>query len=335
MSLYLDTKYINVLGQRLEKFKWKSNRMAICRCPICGDSQKNKNKCRFYFYEHDNSYMVKCHNCGYSKSFFWFLKEYDEMAFKDYSVDEIKQRIGSEVKPKEEIIVPEPVHFMERLDLPAIGTLSDDHPAKEYLIRRQIPEKFFNDLYYADDFSVIAKEFRPGVYVKEARIVIPLRTKTKEIFGIQGRSLAPKTALRYLTLKSDGWRHLPKIYGLDRVDESKRIYCLEGPFDSMFVENAIAMSGASISLPTNFLNTDNMVFVFDNEPRNLELHKQMQNVIRANRKICIWPNNIKSKDINDMVLNNELSISQISAFIDEYTFSGLEAWLKMSSWSKI
>ena len=62
MSIYLDKKYINLISPTLEKFKWKKDNLANCRCPICGDSELSKTKARGYFFTSDNSYFYKCHN---------------------------------------------------------------------------------------------------------------------------------------------------------------------------------------------------------------------------------------------------------------------------------
>jgi hypothetical protein len=58
----------------------------------------------------------------------------------------------------------------------------------------------------------------------------------------------------------------PKIYGLDKVDWNKTVYIVEGPFDSMFIENSIAMVGADVDKSFFITNFEtNFVMIYDNE----------------------------------------------------------------------
>ena len=95
MTAFIDKKYINIICGQLDKFKWCKNNLANCRCPICGDSQKNRTKARFYFYESKNKYFVKCHNCGYSSDMFGFLEKVDVNLKKEYSVELWKEKNGT------------------------------------------------------------------------------------------------------------------------------------------------------------------------------------------------------------------------------------------------
>ena len=65
----IDSKYIGLVSSRLQKFKRVKPNLFNFRCPICGDSQKHKNKARGYFYQVKTNTNFKCHNCGASQSF--------------------------------------------------------------------------------------------------------------------------------------------------------------------------------------------------------------------------------------------------------------------------
>ena len=71
----IDSKYIGLISSRLQKFKRVKSNLYNFRCPICGDSQKHKNKARGYFYQIKTNTNFKCHNCGASLSFNNFLKQ--------------------------------------------------------------------------------------------------------------------------------------------------------------------------------------------------------------------------------------------------------------------
>ena len=121
----------------------------------------------------------------------------------------------------------------------------------------------------------------------------------------------------------------PKLYGYDEINLQEPVYVLEGPFDSTFVKNSIAMCGSDINLEN--LNISRPVYVYDNEPRNLEIHKRMIFRIEAGNAIVIWPNTIKDKDINDMSLSGH----DVQSVIKLNTYSGLEAKLKFNEWKKV
>jgi hypothetical protein len=52
------------------------------------------------------------------------------------------------------------------------------------------------------------------------------------------------------------------------------------------------------------------------------------------KKICVWPDTIQQKDINDMVISG-MHPSEIQHIIDSNTFEGLIATMKMNQWSRV
>ena len=92
-----------------------------------------------------------------------------------------------------------------------------------------------------------------------------------------------------------------KVFGLDRVDFKKTVYITEGPFDSLFIDNAIAMAGADIDW--KLIDNKDAVFVFDNEKRNPEIVKRMAKVIDKGYEVVIWPDHLIEKDLNDMTIS--------------------------------
>jgi len=121
----------------------------------------------------------------------------------------------------------------------------------------------------------------------------------------------------------------PKIYGLDKIDETKPIYITEGPFDSTFVENSVAMCGSDLDIGS--FGWSDYIWVFDNEPRNREINNRISKVIDRGDKVVIWPSHIMQKDINDMVLSD----IDVSSVLQSSTYSGLKAKVKFNNWKKI
>jgi len=319
----IDSKYITLISSRLPKFKRVKPNLFNFRCPICGDSQKHKNKARGYIYPLKADMNFKCHNCGASSTFNNFLKTIDSTLHKQYVLEKFKERnVGKgSIIPEPKFDFKKPV-FKKKLDLPKA---SENQIAKQYLEKRNInPSKF----YYTDTFkrwvNTLVTKFDDVTY-DEPRIIIPLIYEN-QLIGIQGRSLGPNS-VKYITIMLD--EDAPKIYGLDEVDTEKPIYILEGPFDSTFIENSVAMCGADLDIGS--FGWSDYIWVFDNEPRNREINSRIAKVIDRGDKVVIWPQNIEEKDINDMVLGGH----DVKSVLESNTFSGLKAKLKFNSWKKI
>jgi len=321
----IDSKYIGLVSSRLQKFKRVKADLYNFRCPICGDSQKNKNKTRGYIYPVKNNTNFKCHNCGISLSFNNFLKEIDPTLHKQYTLEKFKEgHTGKNFvveEPKFEFTKP---IFKKKLDLPKA---SENSIAKLYLEKRLLnPEKF----YFADKFQKWTNTQKPTfsrIVKDESRIVIPLYTREGELFGFQGRSLGPSNVKYITVILNDS---IPKVYGLDEISTDETIYVTEGPFDSTFVKNAIAMCGSDILLDSLNLG-DDIVYVLDNEPRNKEICNRISKLINRGEKVVIWPRSITEKDINDMVLAG-LSVMDV---LKSNTYKALEAKIKFNEWKKV
>ena len=320
---FVDVKYINLISSRFQKFKKVKNNLYNFRCPICGDSQRNKNKARGYLYQVKNNTNFKCHNCGVNVSFNNFLKQIDSVIHKQYTFEKFKDG-----KTGRNFIVEEPdfnfevPKFKAKLDLPKA---SENPNAKSYLQNRKLnPDKF----YYADKFKSWTnsqKETFDDVSKDEPRIIIPLFYQNT-LVGFQGRALGP-SKIKYITVMLND--DAPKIYGLDEIEKSKTVYITEGPFDSTFIHNSIALCGADGDVDK--WGIGDCVWIYDNEPRNREILSRISRVIEMGQKVVIWPSTIKEKDINDMVLSG----LNVQSVIESNTYSGLEAKLKFTTWKKI
>ena len=121
----------------------------------------------------------------------------------------------------------------------------------------------------------------------------------------------------------------PKIYGLDDINDKFPVFVTEGPFDSTFVSNSIAMCGSDGDVRRWGVNDP--VWVYDNEPRNREIVKRISDTISRGEKVVIWPSNIVEKDINDMVLGGH----NVMEVLQSNTYSNLEANLKFNTWKRI
>jgi len=327
----IDEQYARLISARLDKFKRVREGVYNFRCPYCGDSQKHKNKSRGYFFTKKSGLVYKCHNCGVGRSFGNFLKENAPDVFDEYTMERYKAGLTGKGRnladPK--LSFTKPV-FKKKTDLQTIASLNSDHPARGYILGRQIPEKFYEEIFYAERFCTWVNEQKPcfkKIVHDHPRIVIPFIGTDGEWFGFQGRSLAADDPLRYMTIMLDEDR--TKIYGLNRVDFNKTVYITEGPFDSLYIDNAIAMAGADVEW--SLLNGKEAVFVYDNEPRNKQIIDRISKAIDKGFEVVIWPTNLEEKDINDMFLAGH----DVQSLVEFNTYTGLEAQVKLSEWKKV
>jgi len=320
---FIDVKYINLLSSRLSNFKRIKANLYNCRCPICGDSQKSKNKARGYFYSVKNNTNYKCHNCGINISLNNFLKKIDPVIHKQYTFEKFKDTHTGRnfVVDEPTFVFKEPV-FKTKITLPLC---SEVERGKSYLESRKIDSTKF---YFAEKFKEYANSLKPtftNTNYEEPRIIIPLYYQ-KNLVGIQGRTLN-SNSIKYITVMID--EDAPKIYGLDDVTKEEPVYVTEGPFDSTFIPNAIAMCGADADVSK--WGISNPVWIYDNEPRNEEIISRISRTIDRGERIVIWPSDIREKDLNDMVLSG----LNVKSIVESNIYSGLEAKLKFTTWKKI
>lgn len=325
-----------MISSHLRNFRWEGSH-ARCACPICGDSKKKKVKARMYFLPKGDTFVVYCHNCHISWPLANLLKHINSSLLDEYNKEVALDKLVSQ-KPtvKEKFQLPKPIKIGEKslLFLKKISQLPIDHPARIYVNERKIPPESHFRLYYTDSYTKWINSIVPEKYkntsIPDPRIILPFLDKSNNMFGANGRALTDKQ-IRYQTIMFDP--NMPKIFGLDQVKMNQKFHIFEGPIDSLFISNSIAMAGSSIA-DRNLLDLSNGVFIFDNEPRNKELLDQMESVIEEGNNICIWPAGIKQKDVNEMILAGHTRIS-IRQIIDNNTFSGLSARMHFIEWKKI
>lgn len=333
MSDYINLKYINLLSSRLGQFKQKTNTLFNFRCPYCGDSKKDKTKARGYIYRVKNDMFFKCHNCGEGANFVNFLKYVDGRLHSDYLLEKYKKPVKQELNLEKMDFKPA---FKETglLDkYKKISDLEESHPARKYVEDRKIPKEHFDKLYLVNKFYELANKIKNNTFnvkYEHPRLVIPFYDIEGKLFALQGRAFG-KEEPKYITLKLDESKQ--KIYGLERINFAKQIRIVEGPIDSLFLDNCLAAAGADLFMKRK-IAPDNITYIFDNEPRNKEIVKRMYDVIEKDYNIVIWPEDIKEKDINDMILRG-LTKSKIEDIISENTYSKLSAITKINYWKRV
>ena len=298
-------------------------------------------KARFYVFQKagKDHLLFTCHNCSESGSFAKLLKFVNPSLCAEYNLEtfgrantKIDEAFVRQSAPGFKIdITSAPI-----IKLPTIESLGRDHPAYKYLSNRKIPKKFFTEFYYTPDFKSFIKELLPEttkeLMENDRRIIIPFYDQNKNLLGITGRAIY-KTEKRYIIIKVKDEN--TKLFGLDRLDFTKKVYVVEGPLDSCFIDNSVASMDSALYRDNLLLSSaPEIVYVYDNEPRNKDIVKNMNKTIDLGYNICIWPSDIEEKDINEMILSGTSS-SIINHIIDQNTYSGLKAKLELMKWSKV
>jgi len=331
MSSYIDLKYISNLKSRLSQFKQKNDYLFNFRCPHCGDSKKSKLKSRAYLYRVKNDMFFKCHNCGMGQNLANFIKFVDPNMYSEYLLERYKKGAPATPKPQFDF---KPA-FEDRTildDLKSIKQLDDKHPAKQYCLNRKLPSEFFDKLFFCDKFGALVNKVKPNTYGEKdhPRLVIPFYDTTGKLFAFQGRAFGNEQP-KYLTVKLD--ENKQKVYGLERVNFQRPIFITEGPLDSLFIDNCLAAAGADLILK-NKINNEEVTYIFDNEPRNKEIIKRMYDVVEKDYNLVVWPDSVRHKDINDMIMAG-LTNTELSDILNRNTYSKLTALTKLNEYKKV
>lgn len=337
-----------MIGPRLRNFKRRNDYLWNFSCPVCGDSSKNKTKARGYIYRVKTGLFVKCHNCGYGANLGNFIKYVDTNLYQQYVLENYKEA-GAPHTPHKDVGIAVPDIILSAASAPSLSSLVVDsildsikclkdmpetHPAVQYILNRQIPIEHLHLLYYAPKFKLFVNSAVPdkfkSIVDEHPRLIIPYFDKHGRCFAFQGRAFGNEQP-RYMTIKVDPTQD--SIFGIDRIDYAKHIYITEGPIDSLFLPNALAVSGSSFNTPTIEALKTNATVVYDNEPRSPELTKLIKKTIDQGFSVCLWPESVAEKDINDMVLSGRTP-EQILDIINNNTYSGAEARLRFVTWKK-
>jgi len=343
MSIPVESKYVRLISSRLRNFKQKKDYLWNFSCPICGDSQKNKTKARGYVFPKGNNLFYRCHNCGVSIGVGNFIKAVDESLHREFVLEKYKSGETNNSHSANTILNIQPPRF-DKLNKQKIfehgewlDKLPSGHFCLEYATKRQIPLKYYDKLLFTQHYNQFVTTLIPNhgkQIVDDARLVIPFYDEYNELIAVSGRALetSDKT-LRYITIRTtDSEEKL--VFGMDRVSVHEPVRVVEGPLDSLFVKNCVASADANLAIVAENISAGKKVLIFDNEPRNKEIVKLMQDAIKLNYDVVIWPDTMVGKDINEMVMNG-ISVDEIESIISSNTFSGLEAQTKFLFWKKI
>lgn len=338
-TLFTQKNYADQLATRIPSFvkKRETPYLANFRCDICGDSQKRKHIKRAFIFPSDKGDMMfYCQNCGVNIPFTLYLEQNHNDLYRRYVFDAI-----GNYKPQRTTavqLVEKHIYEPSYKGLIPIQNLQPNHPCIKYLISRRLPASRCKRLFYTEKFYAYVNGIIPDKFKEYAvkkfdhpRLVFPLMTREGEMFGVIGRAIG-EHSLRYITIKFND--NYPKIFGLESVNFEKHIYVLEGPIDSFFLDNSLAIAGTDVNISQILHNKNRYTIILDNQPRNKEVVAKYSKYINDDINIVIWPQGLPGKDVNDLILAG-FSPEKIKDIIDEHTFRGALALVKFNNWRKV
>lgn len=349
MKLFAEIEYAKQLQYRLNLPKIISRRpfKLNARCPICGDSKKNPHLTRFWINEvkHKGDIYLRCScfNCGYNQPLYSYLKDNEPSLFNDYRIELFKEANNK--------TRPEPVKEPEKKPLKVVPKeeeesifwkvpdLPEDHVIRKYLKKRCIPESVWHLLGFTMTFRKLSQYLRPDLYPYELkddhpRLIIPIYNKDG-LVALQGRALTKNHDQKYITIKVDP--DFDKIYGTERVVDGLDVIFVEGPIDSLFLNNGCAIVGGSVQV-ANAPYKGRRIWALDNERYHKDVVQRMETLLKAGERVVIWdrlPRDIiDKKDINNFV-ECGYSTEFIETYIRENAVSGLMGMQRFKKWKKI
>lgn len=341
--LSVDSKYVRLVAFRLRNFKQKKDYLWNFSCPVCGDSKKNLLKARGYVFQKGTDLFYTCHNCAIGLSLGNLLKHIDPTLHKEYVLERYTSGKSNNSSFANTVLNISPPKF-DKVEKQKTfehaewcDKLPSGHYCLEYLSKRQIPKEFYSKLLFTQHYKQFVDALMPNhgkQVIDDARLVIPFYDEYNDLIAVSGRAFeSGDKTLRYVTIRTNDSEN-KLVYGMDRIKLSEPVYIVEGPIDSMFVNNCLASGDANLSLVSQSISAGKKILIFDNEPRNKEIVKMMQNAIKSGHNVVIWPSTIQGKDINEMVVNGH-SPDEIERIISSNTKSGLEAQTAFVFWKKV
>ena len=343
MSISVESKYIRLISSRLRNFKQKKDYLWNFSCPICGDSKKNLSKARGYVFQKGTNLFFNCHNCGVGTNLGNLIKQVDPSLHKEYVLERYKSGesgFSNFKSPSFDIPAPrfdkvaKEKHF-EHAEW--VSKLPSGHFCIVYCTNRRFLSIMVDTLLFTPNYKKFCDALVPNhgkEITADARLVIPFYDKYNTLIGVSGRALENSDyKLRYVTLRTNESQD-KLIYGMDKVNTNELVKIVEGPLDSMFLTNCVGSGDSALIQTAKLIDAENKVLIFDNEPRNKEIVKLMDDAIKLGYNVVIWPDTMEQKDINEMVMAG-FSPAEIERIISSNTFTGLRAQMKFISWKKI
>lgn len=305
----------------------KYNNIYNAECPVCKEG-KSAGRSRRLFYFPSKQYFY-CHNCCRSWKPFDWIKEVTNLSVAEIlKQNDLKNQNHNQTRPKTEIVAKQ----IELPDLPENSIdLTDEFQldyfqqhkfvklAKQYCEQRRL----FTAVNSCKKFYISLED-----KIHKNRLVIPFFNEQNKAESYQTRALTTNQFPRYLTKFGE-----KSIFNIGNVkSEIPYVFVFEGPIDSMFVQNGVAIASLTPTFKQQTILQNligyELIYVFDNDKNNKQTARRIQKHIKENKQIFIWPKEFKKyKDFNELCC--KLELDEIPwQFIVKHSAKGAEAEIK-------
>jgi hypothetical protein len=308
----------------------------FARCPVCGDSEKNKHKKRMYLIKKERNWRVFCHNCAYSAYLLKFVKDFFPLQY-DYVVNQCVTEFYSSNNKKEskqqkmanlleslqekvkknEVRLTNIEKFINKNCLPMTD---NNETVKE--IRNSLKERMLTDSYIDTLFYCYQDHYKE-------RLIIPFYDNNNKIYYFQARKTKEHQMPKYTNWEDEeaGPQQKPEYNGFN-VDKSRTVYLFEGIFNSLFVNNSIATLGVTVStsrIKDYVQRYPKRCWIMDNDAPGKKLTKKL---LEMGENCVIFPTKYKKiKDSNLLAI--ELGKSDLTEIIEKWSYNSIVGMVEL------
>lgn len=314
-SEYVMSKFYELAG--FPKYKRGAGTYNGC-CPTCREG-KSWGKKRRLFYLPDKD-LVCCHNCNKNWSPVNWIMELSGLSYaqvmeqsKEYDFASFELEDKKFARPESETL---PVDSINLFDQQQLDYFINNKVVKDALILIK-DRRIDTAINRPKALYISLKDF-----VHKNRLVIPFCDHKNKIVWYQSRAMYKKDEVdrpKYMS-KLNAER---TVFGLEKINEQlDYIFIFEGPIDSMFVQNGVAMGGISMSeLQEEQMNRYRLyqkIWVLDNQlAENADVKRQINKLLENGERVFLWPKKFKGiKDINELCMKVRKNSIKPEFFID-------------------
>lgn len=326
-SEYIQAKFYELAG--FPKFIKGSGDYRGC-CPTCREGKSWGKKRRLNYVPDKN--FIHCFNCNKTWTpINWIMEqsglEYNQVLeeSKEYNFSNFEYNDEKFVRPESETL---PVDSINLFDKQQVDYFMSNKVVKDAL--RLIKDRRLDTAVNKPQALYVSLKD----YIHKNRLIIPFYDHNNKIVWYQTRSIYKKDEVdrpKYMS-KLNSER---SVYGLDRINEQiDYLFIFEGPIDSMFVKNGLAMGGISMSdLQEEQMKRYRLhqkIWVLDNQLKeNEDVKYQVNKLMENGERVFLWPKKFKGiKDVNELCVKvNKDSIRP--EFFIENSYEGIEGLNKL------
>lgn len=267
-------------------------------CPVCREGKSWLKKKRLFLLDCSR---VFCHNCGYSNSAINFIQDYGCI-----SMDEIREESSGYISLNETSVQVKNTQSLPYDSFNLFSKYHIDYYKNNKEVKRALKYIKSRRLDTAIN-SPKALYFSLKDNIHKNRLILPYYDEDNNIIHYQSRLLDGDEGIRYISKVNSK----KSVFGINNIsDKIEHIFIFEGPIDSFFIENGVALGGITpknlfSELQQQQINSlkhrgfDSFIFVLDNQfidETSMKLSKYI--ALNTDFKVFVWPYYSQYKDFN-------------------------------------